>query len=133
MFPPKRGVSKTYSLIEILTAKPVDYKKSCKISFGGYSQAIHETNPTNVTTPRTLGVVYLRALDKLQGVFEVMGLLKGKIISCCKVIPIPITQEFIDRYESLSDKDIIKSLLKFKYSKEGTIYKDDDENDDDNG
>ena len=62
-------------------------------------------------------LVYLRALDKLQGVFEVMGLLKGKIISCCKVIPIPITQEFIDRYESLSDKDIIKSLLKFKYSK----------------
>ena len=60
--------------------------------FGSYGQAIHETNPTNRTIPRTLGVVYIRALDTLQGGFEVMNLLTGNLISCLKVTPIPITQ-----------------------------------------
>ena len=43
-----------------------------------------------------------------------MNLLTGNIISCRKVIPIPITQEVIDRVEALSNKYGIKSLLKFK-------------------
>ena len=64
MFPQKRGLYKTYSPREILTSKPVDYKKCYKIIFGSYGQAIHETNPTNITTPRTLGVVYLQLLDQ---------------------------------------------------------------------
>ena len=37
-------------------------------------------------------VSYLRALDILQGEFEVTNLLPGKILSHRKVIPIPITQ-----------------------------------------
>ena len=114
MFPQKRGFYKTYSPREILTAKPVDYKKCYKIIFGSYGQAIHETNPKNITTPRTLGVIYLRELDTLLVRFGVMNSLTRKIISCRKFIPIPITQEVIDRVESLSKKDSIRFLLKFK-------------------
>ena len=75
MFPPKCRVSKKYTPREILTAKPVGYKKDFKISFGSYGQEINKTNRKNTTTPRTLGVIYLRALDTLQGGFEVINLL----------------------------------------------------------
>ena len=80
--------------------------------------------------PRTLCVIYLQALDLLQGRFEVMDLLTGKIISCRKVTPNPITQEVIDRVEDLAKKDGIKYLLNFKYRKEVTIREDDEKNDD---
>ena len=53
-------------------------------------------NTTNITTPRTLGVIYLRELYTLQRGFEVMNLLTGRIIYRCKVTPIPITQKIID-------------------------------------
>ena len=49
--------------------------------FRSYGKAIHETNPTNKTTPKTLGVIYLQTLDTLQGGFEVMNLLTGNKIS----------------------------------------------------
>ena len=51
-----------------------------------------------------------------------MNLLTGRIISHRKVNPIPITQGFIDRVESIAKKDVIKSLLKVKYCKEVTIH-----------
>ena len=54
----------------------------------------------------------------------------GNKIYRCKVIPIPITQQVIDRVEYPSKEDGIKSLLKFKDNKEETFIKDDDENDD---
>ena len=60
MLPPKGGVSKKYSPREILTGKPVDYSKYCKMSFVSYGQAVHENDPTNTTTPRTLGAICLR-------------------------------------------------------------------------
>ena len=47
-----------------------------------------------------------------------MTLLTGKIISCCKVITIKITQEVIDIVEALSKKYGIKYLLKLKDHKE---------------
>ena len=62
------------------------------MSFGSYGQAIHETNLKNSITLRTLGVVYLRESDTLQGGFEVMNLLMGKIISRRKVTPIQILE-----------------------------------------
>ena len=59
IFPPKGLVSKTYSPREILTAKPLDYKNICQMRFLSYGQSIHETNPADMTTPRTLDVIYL--------------------------------------------------------------------------
>ena len=43
--------------------------------FGSYFQSIHENNTTNATNPRTLGVIYLRSLDTLQGGLEIINLL----------------------------------------------------------
>ena len=117
--------------IDILTNKPVDYKEYSKIIFGSYGRVIHETNTKNTTAPRKLGVIYLQALDTLQGGFEVMSLLKGKIISCCKAIKIIITQKVIDRDDDIAKKDGIKYLLKSKNRKEGIICQDDGKNDED--
>ena len=73
MFPTKGGVSKRYNLSEILAAKPMDSKKYNKPRFGSYGQATHETNPTNPTITRKLGVIYIRSLYMLQGGFEVIN------------------------------------------------------------
>ena len=59
-----------------------------------------------------------------------MNLLTGKIVSHCKVIQITINKEVINIVEAISKKYGIKSPRKFKDCKEGTILKDDDENDD---
>ena len=58
---------------------------------GSYGQAIHRTHPTNTKIPRTLDVIYLKALDMVLGEFEVMDILTEKIMTLRKVIPIPIT------------------------------------------
>ena len=81
VFPPKCGVSKKYMPIDILTNKLVDYKGYSKIIFGSYGRVIHETNTKNTTAPRKLGVIYLQALDTVQGGLEVFNLLTGNIIS----------------------------------------------------
>ena len=101
--------------------------------FGSYGQEVHETNQTNMTIPRTLGVIYLQALDTLQGGLEVINRLTGEVTSCCKVTPIPINQEVINRVETIFNKYGIKYPLKFKDCKEGTICEDGDENDDADG
>ena len=87
------------------------------MSLGSYGQAILEINPTNTTTPRVLGVIYLRALDTLQGRFEITNLIIGNIISRHKVITIQITQYFLYRVEYLAKKYGNKFPLKFKYRK----------------
>ena len=58
MFPPKGGVSKKYIPREKLRAKPLDYILFCIMSYGSYGQSIHETNPTNTTMTRAIGVIY---------------------------------------------------------------------------
>ena len=69
----------------------------------------------------------------LQGAFEVINLLKGKVISCCNINPISITQEGIDIVEAVANKYGIEYLLNFKDRKEGTISEDDEKNDGNNG
>ena len=67
-----------------------------------------------MTTPKTLGVIYLRVLDTLQGGFEAMSLLKINIKFHWKVAPITTTKEFIDIVEALAKKYGIRYPLKFK-------------------
>ena len=102
------------------------------MSFGSYVQEIHETNPTNTTTPRTLGVISLQALYTSEGEFEFMYLLTRKIISHHNIIHLPITQEVIDVVEALFKKDGIKFPLTSKENKEGGDFENYDEINDEN-
>ena len=58
-FPPKGGVSDTYSPRAILHQQPLDYEKHCGIPFGSYCQAADEMTPKNSQKPRTLDCIYL--------------------------------------------------------------------------
>ena len=62
-----------------------------------------------------------------------MNLLTGKIISRCKVIKIPTTQEVIYIVETIAKKDSNKPPLKLKDRKEEKNSEDVDKNNDDDG
>ena len=46
-FPPKSGLSKTYSPRKIMTGNTLDCKKSCKLHFGAYAQEHEDRNVAN--------------------------------------------------------------------------------------
>ena len=82
----------------------MDYKKDCKVSFGSYVQAIHETNTKNTTMPNTWCHTSTIIRYATRRIWNYV-LLTGNITSRCKVTPIPITQEVIDRVEDLGKRD----------------------------
>ena len=123
-FPPKGGVSTEYSLWTIMMGQPIDYNRHCKMTFGSYCQASQQNTPTNTINPQTVEGIHLRALENIQGVYELMNLLTGKIITRHKVAEIPINKEIIDRVEFLAKQDDIKPDLIFK-TKSGEVIPDD--------
>ena len=52
-FPPKSGVSKTYSPLTIMTGKALDWNKSCKLHSRAYKQVHEDRNITNTLEERT--------------------------------------------------------------------------------
>jgi hypothetical protein len=101
-FPPKGGISTTYSPRTIITGRQMDYKKHCTIPFGSYVQAVTKNTPTNTPRERTIDAIFLRTLDNIQGGFEVLNLRTGKTITRHRVIEIPITESVIKRVEQLA-------------------------------
>ena len=85
-FPPKGGISTTYSPRTIITGRQIDFKNHCTISFGSYVQAVADNDPTNTPRERTIDAVFLRALDNVQGGYEVLNLKTGKSITRHRVI-----------------------------------------------
>ena len=124
-FPPKNGISTYYSPRVIMAGKPLDYNKHCTTAFGSYVQALQENTPTNTTAPRTIGCIYLRSLDTLQGGYELLNLNTNKVITRRKITTIPITQTVIDRVEALAAADNMKPDLVFK-NRKGDLLQDDD-------
>ena len=59
-FPPKSGISKTYSLRKIMTGKALDWKKSCKLHFGAYAQVHEDRNVTNTLEERNQGAIHTK-------------------------------------------------------------------------
>ena len=113
-FPPKGGISKEYSPRIIMGQRPLDYDKHCKYAFGSYCQASQENVPTNTPNPRTIGAIYLSALDNVQGGHRLLSLSTARVITRAHVNEVPITKDVIDRVKFLAKKDDIKPDLKFK-------------------
>ena len=140
-FPPRTGVSDFYSPRAIVTGRPIDYNRHCKTAFGSYVQALHETNPTNTTAPRTIGCIYLRSTDD-KG-YQLLNLSSKHVITRRKYTEIPTPQNVIDRVEQLAQQDGMKPDLHF-LDRKGNLIRDDhdfiagvesgdeDDNDDDN-
>ena len=80
-FPPKSGISKTYSPRTIMTEKKLDWKKSCKLHFGAYAQVHKDRNVTNTLEERTQGAICLGPIDNLQGTYNFFSLQSEKNIT----------------------------------------------------
>ena len=73
-FPPKSGLSKTYSPRTIMTGKTLDWKKSCKLHFGAYAQVHEDINVTNMLEERTQGAILLGPTGNLQVTYNFFSL-----------------------------------------------------------
>ena len=80
-FPPKNGLSKTYSLRIIMTGKALDWKKSCKLHFGAYTQVQENRNMTNTIEERTQGAIRLGSTVNLQGTYNLFSIQYGEKIT----------------------------------------------------
>ena len=69
-FPPKSGLSKTYSPRTIMTGKALDCKKRSMLHFGAYAQVHEDRNVTNMLEERTQGEICLGPTVNLQGTYN---------------------------------------------------------------
>jgi hypothetical protein len=122
LFPAKGGVSKHYSPRAILTQQVLEYDKHCKIPFGSFVQANHETDRTNSNIARTIDCIYLRPSNTIQGGHELMDLTSGRVITRNKVTVIPISEFIIQTVERMADEQGMKEI-KFK-NRFGEVYPD---------
>ena len=72
-FPPKSGISKTYSPRTIMTGKALDWKKSCKLHFEAYAQVHEDINVTNTLEDRNQGEICLGPTGNLQGTYNLFS------------------------------------------------------------
>ena len=145
LFPAKGGVSSYYSPRMIVSQTNLDYNKHCRIPFGAYVLANHESNPTNTVATRALDVIYLRPNNaNEQGGHELMDLNSGRFITRARVKVLPVTETVIKAVEAMAYKQGFQSL-KFK-NRHGVVFHDadwiagvdyddyqDDDQDDDQG
>ena len=68
-FPPKSGLSKTYSPRTIMTGKALDWEKICKLHFGAYVQVHKYRNVTNTLEERTQEAICLGTKGNLQDTY----------------------------------------------------------------
>ena len=88
-----------YSPLTILDQQLLDYNKYFTITFGSFVQANNDKNPTNTNVSRTIDVIYLRSLEKIQVGREIFYLHSHRFIIRRKIIEIPIPKEIIKHIE----------------------------------
>jgi hypothetical protein len=104
-FPPAGGLSAAYSPRAIILGRPLAYDTHCHTSFGSFVQAYTRQDPTNTPAERTTDAIFLRALDTIQGGYEVLNSKTGKSLYRYKVMEIPIPKHVITRVEQLAKRD----------------------------
>ena len=80
-FPPSSGLSKTYSPRTIMTGKPLDYEKHCRLPFGAYAQTHEDRNITNNMITRTEGGICLGPTGNLEGSYSFLSLRTGRMVT----------------------------------------------------
>ena len=72
---------KTYSPLTIMIEKALEWKKSCKIHIGAYTQVHEDRNVTNTLEERTQGIICLGPTGNIQGTYNLFLLCSGKKIT----------------------------------------------------
>ena len=89
-FPPKIGLSNTYSPGTIMTSKALDWNKICKLHFGAYTQVHKNRNVTNMLEEGTQKAICLGPTDNLQGTYNFFLIRSAKKNSHGHFIEVPI-------------------------------------------
>ncbi len=103
-FPPRGGISNTYSPRTIITGKTVDYARQCRIPVGSYVQASCDNdNRTNTELERTRDSILLES--KMEGGFTVMDLRTGEVHQVSHVQQVVADSSVLDKVDRLAGKD----------------------------
>ena len=116
-----------YSPRAIVTNKPIDYNQNCKHAFGCYVQALQENTPFNSPAAQTLDCIFLDSDESPAGSYKLLHLVTNWIITRCKITPVPLTQNVINRVEYLAHKEGLPNKLQFIRQKNGKLSRDDDD------
>ena len=100
-FPPKGGVSETYTPRNIMTNIQFDFNRNYHLPFRSYAQAHYEPSRKNIQAARTVGTICIGLTGKLKGSYKLLNLFTGKRTTRRKQTPLPIPQEVIDRVDQL--------------------------------
>ena len=123
-FPPKQGVSATFTPRMILHRKSLDYKRHCSIPIFSYVQATDSPNPKNNQRPRTLDCIYLRPLTNAQGGHELLHLATNRVITRVKeqIVPVPCPDSIIQAVHALAAKEGMPKGLKIQTKHGHMLY-----------
>ena len=88
--PATLGVSKIYSLCEIVTQRKLDMNKDCKVRFGTYVEAREDTQITNTMKSRTEECIVLGPSGNWEGSTTCFNLSSGVVVTRRTVTPLPM-------------------------------------------
>lgn len=101
-FPFEDGISSTLSPRVLVTGKPVDCAKHCRIEFGRYAQ-IHEEHDNSMTS-RTTGAIALGPTGNSQGSYFFLSLVSGRSVNRGHWTELPITEDVIQRVNAMGSR-----------------------------
>ena len=101
-FPPKRGLSNTYTQRTIMTGKALNWKKSCNLHFGAYVQVHGYRNVANTLEEKTQRSICLRPTGNLQGTYILFLLRSDKKMTRGQFAEVPTPTIVIKRVASMA-------------------------------
>ena len=98
-FTVKGGLSPYYSPPKIVDQQLLDYNKHCTLIFRAFVQANNDKNPKKSNVSRTIDIIYLILLVKIQGGCEIFDLHSHRFIKILKMIETLILKAIIKHIE----------------------------------
>ena len=112
-FPPKNGISRTYSPRTILTGKTLDFEKHCKLPFGSYAQTFEDNDPSNTMDARMAASICLGPTTNFQGSYKFLHIGTGRTVTRRQWTELAMPNWAIDRVNALAQKEKSEGGLVF--------------------
>lgn len=114
MYPPKGGISDTYSPHMIMQRQKLDYSKHFQFTFGEFVLSHVENSPTNGMEARGVDSIYLRpCYDSHKGGHYTINLHTGKVLNPFKCTAVPPTATHIRAVEAMAKS---QGITEFKFT-----------------
>ena len=118
----KSGVSKKWSLRELISRCKLDAKLHCETPLGAYCEVHMDLDITNTMEPRTEWGICLGPTRNMQGSYKFMPLSTGKKIVRRKSTEMPMTESVMQQLDKWAKKDRIQNGLT-SLNRNGMEYK----------